>query len=267
MFDGVIIHYGTTEKRFVFTNAPVRTSDLLTWEPIAGKVPSLELDIAERRHELTISLLKDDVRDELEWLVSRVGRMDVTLVELEDGGSWNAIFTGFVSKFAVDLHYLILTIEGPVSAGMRSANRVRLSSGCIHLLGDNGCKVTLSDYRVQGSISNISGSNVTLDVTVKGPSVPSEFSENWFQYGYLDVQGEVRMIVASTYSTVTLKFPLKKAQVGDPFVAYPGCDKSLSTCESKFNNKDNFLGFPYAPFEDTVFRGKVGDVDVGGGSS
>ena len=40
-------------------------------------------------------------------------------------------------------------------------------------------------------------------------------------------------------------------QAGDTFIAYPGCDWTLRTCLSKFNNKANFGGFPQIPDEET----------------
>lgn len=40
--------------------------------------------------------------------------------------------------------------------------------------------------------------------------------------------------------------------LGDAFTAYPGCDKQITTCDSKFNNKSNFGGFPYIPAPETA---------------
>lgn len=39
---------------------------------------------------------------------------------------------------------------------------------------------------------------------------------------------------------------------GDTFIAYPGCDKTQSTCATKFNNLVNFEGFPYVPTPETA---------------
>jgi hypothetical protein len=40
--------------------------------------------------------------------------------------------------------------------------------------------------------------------------------------------------------------------VGDTFIAYPGCDKTQATCTAKFNNLANFGGFPYVPAPETA---------------
>jgi hypothetical protein len=35
--------------------------------------------------------------------------------------------------------------------------------------------------------------------------------------------------------------------VGNAFEAFAGCDRSFSTCQSKFGNSLNFGGFPWIP--------------------
>jgi uncharacterized phage protein (TIGR02218 family) len=41
---------------------------------------------------------------------------------------------------------------------------------------------------------------------------------------------------------------------GDAFTISPGCDHSISTCHSKFNNVDNFRGFPSMPGQDAIMQ-------------
>ena len=45
---------------------------------------------------------------------------------------------------------------------------------------------------------------------------------------------------------------------GDTINAYPGCDKTMSTCKDKFENFKHFIGFPYAPYESIRFTGLKG---------
>jgi uncharacterized phage protein (TIGR02218 family) len=45
-----------------------------------------------------------------------------------------------------------------------------------------------------------------------------------------------------------LIYPLEYAPAtGDTFTASYGCDKSLTICQSRFNNTGNYRGFPYTP--------------------
>ncbi len=46
-----------------------------------------------------------------------------------------------------------------------------------------------------------------------------------------------------------LPFP---PNAGDTFIAYPGCDKTQSTCTNKFGNLVNFEGMPYVPVPETA---------------
>lgn len=43
--------------------------------------------------------------------------------------------------------------------------------------------------------------------------------------------------------------------IGDSIIVYPGCDKTISTCASKFGNSINFQGEPYIPGGDAARRG------------
>jgi hypothetical protein len=53
--------------------------------------------------------------------------------------------------------------------------------------------------------------------------------------------------------TITLMSPLPNIpEIGAIVALTHGCDKSQSTCLNKFNNLNNFGGFPYIPHE-TVF--------------
>ena len=39
-------------------------------------------------------------------------------------------------------------------------------------------------------------------------------------------------------------------EVGDTFSIVAGCDKTFSTCKAKFDNHENFRGFPHLPGND-----------------
>jgi hypothetical protein len=39
---------------------------------------------------------------------------------------------------------------------------------------------------------------------------------------------------------------------GTAFTAYAGCDKSMATCQGKFNNVINFKGMPFIPVAETA---------------
>jgi uncharacterized phage protein (TIGR02218 family) len=54
-------------------------------------------------------------------------------------------------------------------------------------------------------------------------------------------------------STVTVKLAfLFPVALGDEFQLLPGCDRTIATCTSVFNNAVNFGGFPYIPTPETA---------------
>jgi len=61
------------------------------------------------------------------------------------------------------------------------------------------------------------------------------------------VQGHRRMILSHVGDTVTLTAAILGLAPGSTVTAFAGCDHTISTCDSKFNNRENFGGFPYFP--------------------
>lgn len=63
-----------------------------------------------------------------------------------------------------------------------------------------------------------------------------------------DNSGLRRPILRNTVNTVTVMWPFVKDIVnGDTYNLYPGCDQTTDICLGRFNNADNFRGFPYIP--------------------
>ena len=59
--------------------------------------------------------------------------------------------------------------------------------------------------------------------------------------------GSARFITAHSGDTVTMARPLASLAGGQTVAIYPGCDHLKETCKNKFNNLDNFGGFPWIP--------------------
>lgn len=85
-------------------------------------------------------------------------------------------------------------------------------------------------------------------------------ADGWFAGGVLAWETganagrscEVRAWVQAT-GRLTLFLPQPFAiEPGDKFRLYPGCDKRLSTCTSRFANVLNFRGEPYLPGQDAM---------------
>lgn len=121
--------------------------------------------------------------------------------------------------------------------------------GCIHNLYDAGCALSKSSWAVAGSISSV----LNYNQIASGLTQADGFFDNGvilFTSGSnVQVRKTVKKYVGGsfTFSTPFKVLPL----AGDTFTAYPGCDKSQSTCGTKFSNVVHFRGFPYIPIPET----------------
>ena len=88
-------------------------------------------------------------------------------------------------------------------------------------------KMAIANYFTQGVITCLVGSNAGLSQTVKAHSVGAP---------YLYMMNKWLLPVSA----------------GDTFSVFAGCDKTMSTCQLKFNNLTHFSGFPFIPVPTTA---------------
>lgn len=125
-------------------------------------------------------------------------------------------------------------------------------------LGDGRCRVNLADpaRRGHGVVAALPGTSIFVADGLSG------FGDGTFTAGRLSWTGganaglgiEVKQhrtgdgeVVLSLWQAM----PEPIAQ-GDTFDVTAGCDKSLATCRDRFDNSDNFRGFPHIPGNDFV---------------
>lgn len=124
----------------------------------------------------------------------------------------------------------------------RPGLRARFEYGCRHPLYGRGCSVNREAYRVDTVVNAISG-----EVHITGTALPP-LPDGYFTGGMLIApNGAARFLTAHTGSTVTMNRPIRGLVGGQSVSLYPGCDHLRTTCKNKFNNLDNFGGFPFIP--------------------
>jgi hypothetical protein len=81
----------------------------------------------------------------------------------------------------------------------------------------------------------------------------------YYEMGELEMtsgnnSGSRRPILTNSSDTITVMWPFVVAiDAADTYNIYPGCDQTTSICLGRFNNADNFRGFPYIPrFEEAM---------------
>lgn len=113
---------------------------------------------------------------------------------------------------------------------------------CNHMLYDVNCTVDPAGFSAPGTIAGIAGIVVTVPEAAAQPD--GYYNGGFFKDGdtYVFIQTHV-----GTSLTVLAVSPL--LEVGDAIVLTAGCDRTWQTCQAKFANLPNFMGFPDIPIK------------------
>lgn len=133
-------------------------------------------------------------------------------------------------------------------------------------LGDTRCGVDLTDpaYNGEGSVESVVATNAFI---VDGLEA---FDDNLFSNGLLTwssgsaneghtVEVKSHVTIQGSVQINLWLSPLFTIQPNDSFTIKAGCDKLFGTCIAKFDNKDNFRGFPHIPGTDYVISYAIRD--------
>lgn len=122
---------------------------------------------------------------------------------------------------------------------------------CANVLFDDRCRLASTPYRVTGVVAGVSDPSFTTGLTQ---------ADHYFRFGTLKWltgfnASRTFLVLAHAHvgGTLTLARPTPSPiAIGDTFEIFPGCDRTLATCESKFSNRANFAGQPFIPAPETA---------------
>jgi uncharacterized phage protein (TIGR02218 family) len=135
------------------------------------------------------------------------------------------------------------------------------SPSCTHVLYDTGCGLPRGTYSANGTVG--SGSTVSV-IQWSGASTNYEQGSIVFTSG--SNVGASRNIASANSSSLQMSYPLLVApSTGDAFTALQGCDHTLATCTSKFNNSRRYRGYPFVPPPEIMTGPLSVTYTVGGG--
>lgn len=122
---------------------------------------------------------------------------------------------------------------------------------CNASLGDSRCQVTSSStvYTRTGTVDAVTDNRT---FTATGDAAGQ--IDNFYNYGkvtFTSGDNNGLVIQVQDYTTANV-FKLYESapytlSTGVTFSAVAGCDRRFETCKTRFNNKDNFRGFPHIP--------------------
>jgi uncharacterized phage protein (TIGR02218 family) len=164
------------------------------------------------------------------------------------------MFHGFVKGISIDKG--IATAEAETRSDLLSqpVPRYIYQSYCNYEVFHDGCTLIEADYRVAGTVYYVDSAEIRC--TAFGPYYSQH--ANYFQGGKVQFGSDWRFITSHTTNTITLNVAFRVAPaVGDTVYAYPGCDGSAATCDTKFGNLDDFCGMAYIPSRNPAMWGFV----------
>lgn len=133
-----------------------------------------------------------------------------------------------------------------LSASMeRNGLRLAWSRGCPYSLYDQCCTVNRENFRFDGTISTVGGNTIVVPDSAR-------FGDRYFAGGYIEwldpVRGVERRAIENHVGDTLFLFGVVGGLAGGLTIKiYPGCARTSAECLAKFNNLDNYGGFPSMP--------------------
>lgn len=139
--------------------------------------------------------------------------------------------------------------QGFENAIRRPIPKFRYQPTCNWSLYDMHCKVSSAYPNNWGdAITAMSENGLYLTM---GRSWATDF----FTRGFVIFNNSHRRMIVDSgpgstgHDIMYLRYPIPGLKVGDIVQLYAGCDGTMETCLNKFNNINNFMGFPYIPYD------------------
>lgn len=133
-----------------------------------------------------------------------------------------------------------LTSESVFTLFQRAGLRRMYQLGCPHILFGAACGLDETAWQVTATVADVTAQVVELTGI-------SGYSDGYFVGGMVQAGDQLRLITAHADSAITLVDAVEDLAAGDTVTLWPGCDRSVTACKTKFSNLDNFGGLPFLP--------------------
>jgi len=164
------------------------------------------------------------------------------------------MFRGNVGDVEIDSTEIRMSVNSFVELLNVQMPRNLFMAPCGRTLYDSGCTLSRAVFEVD--------STVAAGSTYSTINCALAQAAGYFDQGTLTFltgvhAGESRTIRTYTPGVFNVSFPFSSAlalpSIGDAFQAFPGCDKTQATCDTKFSNLQHFRGFPYVPVPEVSY--------------
>lgn len=165
-------------------------------------------------------------------------------------------FGGMTGPAQLELGQIEFKVRGDTARLNAMVPREVYQPACLNQVYDGLCGLDVEDWRVTGVVTSVgTGRAGMMAFTAAGISEPA----GYFDLGAIEfrdgpLEGVLRTVkqhAAGGVISVAMAWPALP-EVGDTFVAVPGCNRTEARCINTFNNRLRFRGTPYVPAPETV---------------
>ena len=220
-----------------------------------------------------IGSLNDAAISETDLLAGRFDGAEVVtwLVNWQNPDQRMIRFRGTFGEINLSNGSFRVELRGLTEALNQSRGRV-FQATCSAVVGDGECRFDLGqpNFKVETAIKKTGKKGEYFLLSQQG------FPDRWFEWGRARVvsgpaQGLIAVVrfdqEAGGFRRIELMVDFDLVPgVGDLVLLQAGCDKTATTCRTKFNNHLNFRGFPHIPSSDWIASYPVSSQKNDGGS-
>ena len=236
-----------------FTSADEdKTINGSTYSSIPMQRNSIEQSQSVSRSPLTLNMTKDNnlVTQYIEAPPAGIINLTIRKLHEDQTDSPIIIWIGRVINVRFTDKFSEVRCEPLITSLNRQTLRRLYQAQCPHVLYGPQCALDANSFKVDTTIDSINPVN-NLEITA---AALNQVDVDWWAGGYIDFTNsagntERRFITTSTATPTVITISLGSADLvpGKAFTAFFGCDHSTAICLSKFNNIDNYGGYPFMP--------------------
>lgn len=143
-----------------------------------------------------------------------------------------------------------LTSQSPFTSVRRVGMKRKFQINCPHALYGDLCTLDRGLFEQTYTVTSVIGNVVNIGAIASGGFDADHFAGGylrWSNPSLIAPTTERGFIVSQSGNDLTLVSPPFALAGGTIVKAYPGCNRTMAICESRFNNLDNYGGFPWRP--------------------
>lgn len=241
-YTGNVWHYTNADQDIVFQG--------VTYKAVPCSHDDIEQSITGDKTALTLQFPFDIPFAEVYRIQppSEIVTLRILAQNYLDMSDYVTMWKGRILNCAWKWPWVEVIAESATVSTNRAGLRRRYSTSCPHNLYGQQCGVLREAFRDAAVANVVSGMSVTAYGAIGKP-------DNHYAGGYMTwinaerANTERRMIVSSVGATGALELASLPVglQTGQDIAIFAGCDHTISTCESKFNNSANCGAIPYIP--------------------